>query len=207
MSEVMKLRNRITVFRAEIAAKERNHKAIKSKALDSSLAGRDEQAASLDQLAHEIMMEIDRMNETVDALEGMMGDAIRADALPQMKVMQKQYDELYKVSEAANQKLTEALEVAMSVLDDALTSAAKAEMIVRQSIQLSHDTGISGITERVFPFPRAQELEIAAAIGKRFGSAHMTLNSAKAGSIALANRLTDEKDVKRNGRESLAKFY
>lgn len=194
-SEVMKLRNRITVLKSEIVSQERNYKGVKKLATDSSLKGNDERAKELDGIARDIQVQIDRMTDDVAALETMMPDAIKADALPQRKSLQIQYDNLYQSAVTANEKMKQALAAAMSVLDEATSSAVKAEALVRQSVQLAHDTGLSEIKERQFPMPSREVVEMAATIRNRAGAVETTLGQARNSTANLAHRLSDQRNA------------
>lgn len=194
-SEVMKLRNRITVIKSEIVSQERNYKGVKQMVREASLKGDEERAEKLDETARNIQARIERMNEDVDALEGMMPDAIKADALPQRKSLQLQYDNLYQTAVNANEKLKQALEAAMAVLDDATTSAVKAQMLVRQSDRLEHDTGLSGIKERQFPLPGGELADMAGTIRNHIGGAPMALGAARNATASLAHSLSDKRNA------------
>lgn len=198
MSEVFKLEKRIAATQAEINETMKALRSVSAKQAKALLDGDETSVESFSPIKQSLAERVELLNEQYAALERMMPAAVKADALPELKNQQMQYDALYERAAHANQELVEAMEKALSVLDDALKPAIQAETLVRQNIQLNHETGAGELRTRIIPMPDRSIGDMAGAIMNRISSAKASFNASQQGNNHLARKLGEQRHAELN---------
>jgi len=198
MSEILKLEKRIAATQGEINETVKALRSVSAKQAKALIAGDETTVESLSPIKRSLAERLELLNTQHTTLERMRPAAVKADATPELKSQQVQYDALYERAAHANAELVEAMQKALSVLDDALKPAIQAEALVRQNLQLHHETGVGELRTRIIPMPDRSIGDMAGAIMNRISSAKASFNASQQGNNHFARKLGEQRHAELN---------